>query len=64
VNALFPNLTGYAMKIVNRLLPDVADEGGEQSRAGSELPRLTPEWMTRLADRATKRNNEEKTHAL
>jgi hypothetical protein len=52
------------MKIVNRLLPDVADEGGEQSRPGSELPRLTPEWMTRLADRATKRNNEEKTHAL
>ncbi len=57
-NALFPNLTGYAMKIVNRFLPDVADESGEQSRAGSELPRLTPEWMTRLADRATRENNE------
>ena len=57
-NALFPNLTGYAMKIANRFLPDIADEGGEQSRAGSELPRLTPEWMTRLADRATKQNNE------
>src|SRR5438105_11092018 len=57
-NALFPNLTGYAMKIVNRFLPDVADESGAQSRAGSELPRLTPEWMTRLADRATKKNNE------
>jgi NAD(P)-dependent dehydrogenase (short-subunit alcohol dehydrogenase family) len=63
-NALFPNLTGYAMKIANRFLPDIADEGGEQSRAGSELPRLTPEWMTRLADRATRRNNEEKTHAV
>jgi NAD(P)-dependent dehydrogenase (short-subunit alcohol dehydrogenase family) len=63
-NALFPNLTGYAMKIVNRFLPDVADESGTQSRAGSELPRLTPEWMTRLADRATKKNNEEKSHAL
>ena len=37
---------------------------GAQSRAGSELPRLTPEWMTRLADRATKKNNEEKSHAL
>src|SRR5215475_10810820 len=57
-NALFPNLTGYAMKIVNRFLPDAADESGERSRAGSELPRLTPEWMTRLADRATKQNNE------
>jgi hypothetical protein len=63
-NALFPNLTGYAMKIVNRLLPDVADEGGEQLRAGSELPRQAPEWITRLADRATKQNNEEKTPAL
>src|SRR5213082_4159366 len=60
-NALFPNLTGYAMKIVNRFLPDVTDESGEQSRAGSELPRLMPEWTTRLADRATKENNENAT---
>src|SRR5216110_3317180 len=57
-NALFPNLTGYAMKIVNRLLPDAADESGAQSRAGSQLSRLTPQWLTRLADRATKKNNE------
>jgi hypothetical protein len=63
-NALFPNLTGYVMKIVNRFLPDAADKSGEQSRAGSEIPRITPEWMTRLADRATKKNNEEKSHAL
>jgi NAD(P)-dependent dehydrogenase (short-subunit alcohol dehydrogenase family) len=63
-NALFPNLTGYAMKIVNRFLPDVADESGEQSRAGSELPRLAPEWMTRLADRATKENNEDATSSV
>ena len=58
-NALFPNLTGYAMKIVNRFLPDVADEIGELSRAGSELARIMPEWITRLADRATKENNED-----
>jgi NAD(P)-dependent dehydrogenase (short-subunit alcohol dehydrogenase family) len=57
-NALFPNLTGYAMKIVNRFLPVAADNDGERSRAGSEIPRLTPEWVTRLADRATERNNE------
>src|SRR5216110_2093154 len=63
-NALFPNVTGYAMKIVNRFLPDAADESGQQSRAGSELPRLTPEWMTRLADRATKKNNEEATPSV
>ena len=60
-NALFPNLTGYAMKIVNRFLPGAGNESGNQSRAGSQLRRLTPEWMTRLADRATKQNNEEKT---
>jgi NAD(P)-dependent dehydrogenase (short-subunit alcohol dehydrogenase family) len=59
-NALFPNLTGYAMKIVNRLLPGVSDDNGEQSRAGSELPRgQAPLWMTRRADRATKENNED-----
>ena len=63
-NALFPNLTGYVMKFVNQFLPDAADEGGEQSRAGSELPRLTPEWMTRLADRATKQNNEGATSSV
>ena len=63
-NALFPNLTGYAMKIVNRFLPDTGDKKGNRSRAGSELPRVTPEWMTRLADRATKENNEEKRQAV
>src|SRR5436853_1030156 len=59
-NALFPNLTGYAMKLVNRLLPGAGDEGGNQLRAGSQLRRLNPTWLTRLADRATIRNNEER----
>jgi hypothetical protein len=57
-NALFPNLTGYLMKLINRFLPDAAGENGSQSRVGSELPRKTAEWMTRLADRATEKNNE------
>ena len=35
-NALFPNFTGYAMKIVNRLLPGAAGDEGNESRAGSE----------------------------
>ena len=63
-NALFPNLTGYMMKIVNQFLPDAAGEKGGHSRAGSELPRLTPEWMTRLADRATKENNEDAARSV
>jgi NAD(P)-dependent dehydrogenase (short-subunit alcohol dehydrogenase family) len=61
-NALFPNLTGYVMKFVNRLLPEAGGEQGTQSRAGSEVPRRTPEWLTRLADRATKKNNEERSN--
>src|SRR6266568_7235986 len=56
-NALFPNLTGYSMKLVNRLLPGAADDEGNESRAGSETRRLVPGWLTRLADRATARNN-------
>jgi NAD(P)-dependent dehydrogenase (short-subunit alcohol dehydrogenase family) len=60
-NALFPNLTGYVMKFVNRFLPGAGGEEGNESRAGSQLRRQTPEWLTRLADRATKKNNEEKS---
>jgi NAD(P)-dependent dehydrogenase (short-subunit alcohol dehydrogenase family) len=60
-NALLPNLTGYMMKFVNRFLPAAGGEEGNKSRAGSQLRRQTPEWLTRLADRATKKNNEEKS---
>jgi NAD(P)-dependent dehydrogenase (short-subunit alcohol dehydrogenase family) len=57
-NALFPNLTGYLMKFVNRFLPGTNNEKGNQSLAGSQLRRLTPKWLTRSADAATARNNE------
>jgi hypothetical protein len=57
-NALFPNLTGYMMKFVNRFLPGTNNEEGNQSLAGSQLRRLTPKWLTRSADKATARNNE------
>ncbi len=63
-NALFPNMTAYTMKIVNRFLPAADGEEGNQSRTGSQLGRLTPAWMTRLADKATKKNNEQKSEAL
>jgi NAD(P)-dependent dehydrogenase (short-subunit alcohol dehydrogenase family) len=58
-NALFPNLTGYMMKFVNRFLPEAGGDEGNRSRAGGHLPRRAPEWLTRLADRATKKNNEQ-----
>jgi NAD(P)-dependent dehydrogenase (short-subunit alcohol dehydrogenase family) len=57
-NALFPNLTGYMMKLVNRFLPGTNNEEGNQSLAGSQLRRLTPKWLTQSADAATARNNE------
>src|SRR5437773_3430869 len=57
-NALFPNITGYMMKLINGLLPGAGKDEANQSRAGSELRRLTPEWLTRLGDRASMQNNE------
>jgi NAD(P)-dependent dehydrogenase (short-subunit alcohol dehydrogenase family) len=63
-NALFPNLTGYMMKIVNRFLPGTGDEAGNKSRVGSEARRLVPDWLTRSADKATARNNESKAKSL
>src|SRR6266540_1900962 len=59
-NALFPNLTGYAMQFVNRFLPESSGAQGNHSRAGSEVGRLIPDWLTRSADKATARNNETK----
>jgi len=63
-NALLPNLTGYFMKFVNRFLPGPSHGQGNQSRPGSQLRRLTPKWLTRLGDRATRTNNEETNKAL
>ena len=63
-NVLFPNLTGYAMKMVNRFLPGPGNDEGNQLRPGSQLRRLTPQWVTRLADRATRKNNEEQSQTL
>src|SRR5437588_4217336 len=36
-NALFPNLTGHAMKIVNRGLPPRVSQSGNESRSGAEV---------------------------
>ncbi|MGH7981735.1 MAG: SDR family NAD(P)-dependent oxidoreductase, partial [Candidatus Udaeobacter sp.] len=59
-NALFPNLTGYAMQLANRFLPESSGDEGNRSRAGSEVRRLIPDWLTRSADKAIARNNETK----
>src|SRR5437868_6658191 len=58
-NALFPNLTGHAMKIGIRFLPDPGSQANATDVcAGQQARRLTPEWMTDLADRASAKNNE------
>ena len=59
-NALFPNLTGYLMRLVNRFLPKPSGAEGNQLRGGSEVRRLIPDWLTRSADRAINRNNEQR----
>jgi NAD(P)-dependent dehydrogenase (short-subunit alcohol dehydrogenase family) len=63
-NALFPNLTGYAMRLVNQFLPKPSGAQGDELRGGSEVRRLTPDWLTRMADKATARNNEAKAKSL
>ncbi|PYK54931.1 MAG: ketoacyl reductase [Verrucomicrobia bacterium] len=63
-NALFPNLTGYAMRLVNQFLPKPSAAEGNQSRGGSEMRRLIPGWLTHSADKATVRNNEAKAKSL
>src|SRR5213082_1851572 len=63
-NALFPNLTGYMMKLASRCLPGTGKKEGDQSRSGAQLRRLTPKWLTHLADTATARNNENKIKSL
>src|SRR5216110_2066894 len=63
-NALFPNLTGHIMKLASRCLPGTDKKEGDQSRSGAQLHRLTPKWLTHLADTATARNNAHKTKSL
>jgi short-subunit dehydrogenase len=36
-NALFPNLTGYAMKMVNAFLPSPVSKSGDEPRRGAEV---------------------------
>ncbi|MEP6603559.1 MAG: SDR family oxidoreductase [Spartobacteria bacterium] len=61
-NALFPNLTGYAMKITNRFLPGAVNATGDEARLGwdSRLRGAAPSFLTQLSDRASVRNNEQR----
>ena len=61
-NAVFPNLTGYAMKIANRFLPRPSGAADVEARRGwdSRERKVVPEFLTKLSDRATVRNNEQR----
>ena len=57
-NAISPAATARALAIANRVLPK-AGEGGDESRSGwQSVSRFVPSVLTRLADRATRDNNE------
>src|SRR5437763_11449422 len=60
-NAPFPNLTGYAMQLANRFLPESSGVEGNPSRSGYEVRHLIPDWLMRAADKATTRNNQTKS---
>lgn len=38
-NGLFPSLTGYAMKIVNRCLPSAINRSGDEAQSGAQIRR-------------------------
>ena len=59
-NAVFPNLTAHAMSLTNRMLPNATDSSGDRLRSGgkSRSERLSPSWLTWLADRAIGRTNQ------
>jgi NAD(P)-dependent dehydrogenase (short-subunit alcohol dehydrogenase family) len=63
-NALFPGLTGSAMKLFNWLLPDPDPVAGDQIKSGWESQTaLSPSILTKLADQAAAENNQLKGHA-
>ena len=54
---------GALVKLANRLLPGAGGEEGNESQAGSQLGRLTPERLTKLADRATEEKQQSQQQA-
>ena len=63
-NAIAPNITGYAMKIVNQFLPRPAPENGHKLQTGWESRGNEPNFFTRHLDQATMRNNEDQATRL
>ena len=63
LSPLFPGVTAKVMQWMDTLLPDSTGPEGDQLRTGWESQSLlAPSLLTRLADRATIRNNELNGH--
>jgi NAD(P)-dependent dehydrogenase (short-subunit alcohol dehydrogenase family) len=58
MSALFPNLTAEIFNVVASIMPG-STASHETKRGWESRSRLSPKWITKLADEATKRNNEE-----
>jgi NAD(P)-dependent dehydrogenase (short-subunit alcohol dehydrogenase family) len=62
MNALFPGLTAAGMKIAGRALPSPGQQEGNRRKSGWEsVSVLSPSLLTRFADKAIERNNEQKS---
>jgi NAD(P)-dependent dehydrogenase (short-subunit alcohol dehydrogenase family) len=58
-HGLFPGFTAELLGLVNRCLPSPpGDGGGARFKGEDSVSPLSPSWLTRLGDRAAKRNNQ------
>jgi len=64
LTAVFPNISGRALKLMNQMLPAPTGSGGDETKTGweSQSP-LAPSLLTRLSDRAAEENNGLQGHA-
>lgn len=59
LNANFPDVTGTAFEVINRLLPGPVHPDGDRLRPGSQCrSAITRTFLTRLSDRAIPAHNE------
>ena len=58
-HGLFPGFTAEVLGLVNRCLPSVqGNEGDVRLKGEDSVSALSPSWLTRLGDRAARRNNQ------
>jgi NAD(P)-dependent dehydrogenase (short-subunit alcohol dehydrogenase family) len=57
-DAVAPGVTGAALDLLNRALPQATGPHGDRTAVGWESRERTPALLTRLSDRAARRHNE------